>query len=410
MTSKSSSYNPKNTYRGKMLLESWKRTLWLPSLALLVFFFALPVANGLILQRMDTAAGITADFIATTVHSLFLFEQPVTKIIFIVGALLSGCTYFHYLHQKRQVDFYHSLPVSRRRLFLNQWAAGALAAIVPYLLMLAIAIVVTLVFGYGAVLLWDQVFLAAIFHIVFFLTLYSLVALAAVLTGNLVIQVLVAGVFLAIFPLAFAFIGSAFESFYQTYYIYLSPLQDWLIHSSPLTMYFVYGFKPYGLGGGLFAVLTALVLAVTGLSVFLYGRRPSEAAVPIAFGVSGRFLKCHGAGGGDFRDAEELFFYLIRNRGESGGWRLLFGLIAGAFILPATSLRSSMPSILRPPAVIFSAAASAWLAVSALASGDSLFRSDGLRPFRAGRHGSAGRPGGNFRHEPFRRLLAGGCK
>ncbi len=55
-----------------------------------------------------------------------------SKLAVIILAVTCGVSMFAYLHNRRKVDFYHSLPISRSRLFAVNYATGALCALVPY--------------------------------------------------------------------------------------------------------------------------------------------------------------------------------------------------------------------------------------------------------------------------------------
>lgn len=73
-------------------------------------------------------------------------NDPATSIFPLIGSLLSFCivTYlvpvllsamlFHYLHNRLSVDFYHSMPVSRTKLFLSRYFTGLILLIAPIIL------------------------------------------------------------------------------------------------------------------------------------------------------------------------------------------------------------------------------------------------------------------------------------
>ena len=60
------------------------------------------------------------------------------KIVFIVLAVVCGVAMFAYLHSRQKVDFYHSLPISRTRLFANNFLTGVVCTFSTYLVMLAL--------------------------------------------------------------------------------------------------------------------------------------------------------------------------------------------------------------------------------------------------------------------------------
>ena len=59
-------------------------------------------------------------------------QNVLVKLAVIILAVTCGVSMFAYPHNRRKVDFYHSLPISRSRLFAVDYATGALCALVPY--------------------------------------------------------------------------------------------------------------------------------------------------------------------------------------------------------------------------------------------------------------------------------------
>ena len=49
----------------------------------------------------------------------------------IIAPVLLAAILFHYLHNRLSVDFYHSMPVSRNKLFLSRYFAGIVFLVVP---------------------------------------------------------------------------------------------------------------------------------------------------------------------------------------------------------------------------------------------------------------------------------------
>lgn len=322
MTSANSSYKSK----GRLLRETWEKTIWLPSLCFLIFFFVLPVAQGLSLNGLENQ-DLTAVAMKEAVNNLFFFSNILTKGALAFCALLSGCTYFFYLHNRRQLDFYHSLPISRTKLYFNQYIAGALAALVPYVVMLLLAALVTVLFGYGGYVQWGSFWLSLVFHVLFFLVIYSIVIVAAMLTGNVVLQVIVAAVLFAVFPAALFLAYATMSLFFTTYYAEMSNLAIFALKSSPLTAYFAYGTENLPVTALLAVILLLGIVVFGGLALLLYRRRQTEAAGhAIAFASFRPILKypvmfLTALAGG-------LFF---REISQSDGW-LLFGLLLGAFL------------------------------------------------------------------------------
>ena len=75
--------------------------------------------------------------------SMIFFALPLLWLF----ALIFTVTLFRYLHDKRSVDLYHSLPVRRENLLLGRLAAEITALTIPFLAALLVCFLVLLIFG-----------------------------------------------------------------------------------------------------------------------------------------------------------------------------------------------------------------------------------------------------------------------
>ena len=99
------------------------RSLWLPTLSSIIFFFSLPVSTLLCIQG-SISPDSTPERISEVIQSIHRVDNGVTVAIFIFLSLVAGLFAMHYMNKKQQVDFYHALPLSRERLFVSHFTAG----------------------------------------------------------------------------------------------------------------------------------------------------------------------------------------------------------------------------------------------------------------------------------------------
>ena len=90
-------------------------------------------------------------------------------------ALIFTVSLFRYLHDKRSVDLFHSLPVRRENLLLGRLAAEVTALAVPLLAMELLCLLILLIFG---VPLQEPLELGALWLRILFLLLDTLALLA----------------------------------------------------------------------------------------------------------------------------------------------------------------------------------------------------------------------------------------
>ena len=125
----------------KLMREDLKRKIWAISLAFLSFFFWMPVNAAMSISNLQQTyerwlvngttfgEGITAesryaerllDIVATTIG----LENVLNVATVIAAAIIMALTGFIYLHSRKQMDFYHSIPVKREIIFAVKFING----------------------------------------------------------------------------------------------------------------------------------------------------------------------------------------------------------------------------------------------------------------------------------------------
>lgn len=196
MTSRSSSSKG-------LVRDGVRRSLWAVVLSTLAFFMSMLLPS---LMEMQHALENRRDMIASGALSFNVEqnwqwslasvadrlggENVLVKIAVFVLAVVVGTAMFAYLHDRRKVDFYHSLPVSREKLYAVNYATGAVCVLVPYLVMRALTMVCAHAMGFGAALGLKTLLGVIVSDIIFFLLLFAMSALATIVCGNTIIALL----------------------------------------------------------------------------------------------------------------------------------------------------------------------------------------------------------------------------
>lgn len=123
---------------GKLMKEDLHRRVWMAALSLLGSFITSPVAFLFCFSsiRPDTLDPVqlaeeTADLIRKYLCSSHLILQ---MTVIYVGVFIVSIYGFRYLYSRQMVDLYHSIPVTRGRLFWATYVNGFLIWFVPFLL------------------------------------------------------------------------------------------------------------------------------------------------------------------------------------------------------------------------------------------------------------------------------------
>lgn len=285
MTSRNSFFN--------LLKEDFRRRLWTFILSSLVFFGTFFVAFTMVLQNYvqrysKASLGYTgAEFIDRVSNRLcndFYGAHAWFILVAVVGAIICGMSGFAYLHSRKQMDFYHSLPVKRETLFAVRFVNGIMIYAIPYLAGLLFSFLLCIVYG---VMTWD-IFYSGVFcfvvHLMGYIVMYLVTILAMMLTGKLVIAFFGTCVLNLYAPAVYALGMVLRETFFVTSYSSSVDIEDALTITrwfSPASYYFALMNTVNSSKGKFwleflsFLLLAAVLIA---LNLWLYKKRASEKA------------------------------------------------------------------------------------------------------------------------------------
>lgn len=324
----------------RLTKEKMRHSLWALSLFALLLFFTMTLPTAMEAQQLMERRqihGWTTEQIAEagveTMSTVLGLSNGFTAIVIANMALVLAAVCFRYLHNKSQVDFYHSLPIRRPWLFAANFGSGLAGFAVAYFGNLLLSGLIVICAGYGQALLTPAVGAAVVLHCVFFLVVYAVCVLGCQLAGTTATGVLCGGVLLAGPLAAFGLFVVYAQQLFQNFYLPESVLLRVGDCCSPLWAYLSRCFHQtedyagrLAWGGTAFCWLLA-GLAVAALACWAYCRRPSESAGKAAsFQLPAAVLKyfavalCALAGG--------LMFRVVVG-GE--GW-MVFGFLLGGLL------------------------------------------------------------------------------
>lgn len=267
----------------KLSYEDLKGRLWTFALVMLTFLFLFPVS---IVYRAGEYHGVYESlhqWVAWYESEIIELIDPTNGFLcflIIVMAVVCGMTSFSYLNFKNKVDFFHSIPVRREKLYLANFLNGIWLVALPYAVMLTAGIAIGASNGADFLTLAGAGAKGYAFHMTYYLLTYSTVVVVMMLTGNRVVGFMGTLVFFSYVPLATSMAEGCFYIWFDTYYATSHPLRELLMRFSPVITYIVsideFAYGDFGVGGMLAALAMFFLLAAIGL--ILYRKRPSEAA------------------------------------------------------------------------------------------------------------------------------------
>lgn len=329
----------------KLFKEEYKKYTW--ALALTIIGF---ISSKIILPLLDYSNYINAknrfvenlsnneEYLLKKLESLndyLTIDNDFNKIVVIGLAILLGTVIFSYLHNKKKIDFYHSLPITRSNLFF-----------IKYLLGIAIALPIIIIshfllYGIFSILLGDnivnfkEILEAVVIDIVFFMAIYSITVFANILAGNTIIGIILSGVLLNLCSIIILVIFSLSDIFFRPI-INLGHISDYQLKYNPIVCYFVLknnidyvsvtsmNFTKINI----LSIYSLITLIITIVNLILFKIRKSEkASVCISFKYAKTILKYLGVCIGAILVG--IIFYLVSNSRIA----LYLGVILGCIIL-----------------------------------------------------------------------------
>lgn len=271
--------------------ENHKRRIWVWIVAVLS---QLLIYGGVTMIYLSRIKGFYAE---GTYRSLAEFKQAMYQaardaigfsdnlypVIMLLAALIA-LQGFSYLYDRRKVDVYHSVPVSKNRRFAVVYVNGLMIYLVSNLLGLILGMAIAAPQGAVNGEVMAEAWLAFVWNLAFFLAYYHLMILAVMLTGNRFVTICVFLVFTLYEIIAYMLIGNLKAVFFKTYSGYflhqrakLSPLRDYTSYIWQLKNV-ENAAEAARIAMPLAAKWIGIALVVLAVAWFAYRKRPSETA------------------------------------------------------------------------------------------------------------------------------------
>lgn len=282
------------------MCEDLKRKIWAIGLAFLSFFFWMPVnaamsvsdlqqtysrwiANGTTFGEGITAESRYAERLLGIVETTIGMQNVLNVASIAVAAIVMALTGFLYLHSRKQVDFYHSIPVKREMIFTVKYLNGILIVLSMYLLNMVLAMGILAVNRVDSSVLLPSGLMAFLVHAGGYLINYGLMVIAVMLTGNFFISILGGIVLFAYGPAIIALIQGLMYLFFETINLRGVSMEQMMVNASPLPYYIgtvIDGAErelaQYGQLIGSVGVMALVGVVMALVAMFLYRKRPSE--------------------------------------------------------------------------------------------------------------------------------------
>lgn len=323
----------KSYFNAKQIFEAMRQRWWYFVINFIALFFAHPVAYLLELDLLTRVRPSAVQYGADSTYLLQVMnfakrffsmsaDMIPVLIVMVFASALTSIVMFSYLHNRKEIYFFHSLPIRRESLWAANFIAGAASFILPLLANVLIAVGCAAATGTLGYISAGGYVTAILQVILFFFVNYAIALVSAGLAGTvfshlcgvIVLNFCVFFTFMVHFTLSSIFFTTFVQDSLGKALIRLAPyVRSFSVIAEPMTL----------LEGILYLLLTLLLIA---LCLWLYQRRPSEkSTVPLIFdGTKPVFKYLVVLWGTAYMG---LFFYSI-----SGVPFMIFGFIAGGFL------------------------------------------------------------------------------
>lgn len=143
MRSKTSCFNP-------VLCRNYLRRFWPLPVAVLL--------SVLLLLLLPMVGQLQPNGLTDTEHQISLLTQicnasTMMFVLMLLASLLAAALTFHHLHSRREIQFYHALPLKRRCLFLSCYLTWPGMLAIPFAVGIGLCLVTVVVSGVSTAIL-----------------------------------------------------------------------------------------------------------------------------------------------------------------------------------------------------------------------------------------------------------------
>lgn len=262
-----------------MLREDARHRVWVPALSCVVFLLGLVsvtlMLQSIVISQSDISANYQLSRSIEQAAMLFNPSNLLLSLVAVTGAIICALQGFFYLFNKRQLDFYHALPLKRQTLFLIRWTNGILFYIIPALAFSVLSFFVLMAFSLLNTTMLLAVLTGFIHNLLIFFVVYHTAIFLCMLSGHILIALGLSGIFSIYMYMIVELVPTFIRVYYSTYANFSYGLGSYLGYLAPAYLIFKL-INAASLQLYIYAAVFAFVLLVG--SVVLYLHRPSEAA------------------------------------------------------------------------------------------------------------------------------------
>lgn len=321
MTLQSSTSADKNNNL-KYLLGTLKRSWTQCVINFVVTFFLGPVLLLLVTNSYTETIYRNKNIpgLVNTIGATYSFYCVIAAILAVISAIVA----FNYLNSRVSVNFYHSLPFKRTRMFLTNYISGIFSFVVGFGLNYLICIIIPAACDMGFSECFPVITSVFLNSLLYFVFIYSLTVLIGMTTGLAAVGWLMTIAAVAILP-AIKLCLNALKGFYSSnFWIDYFLEYEKFLPTSPVVILFdnkAFSFK------SLFVILILTAAFTVGALVLYHYRLSEKSGNPFVFTRFASFVKY-----AIMFPVSMGFAIIFGYMGDSNFFWVLFGSVSGSVL------------------------------------------------------------------------------
>lgn len=205
------------TFYSKFAKASFVKQLWIMGLTAFFYFLVMLLPLAVMINNWQDGGHYTIER-KMNYYMQFMLQADGAYVLLVGLAAIIAIIQFSYLHSRRQMDFYGSLPIKRKVLFSQKVLFSYIDFVVPYTVVLGICFLIGLVHNIVTANLIVYVVEMWVVNQVGFMLMFLICSLAILLTGRNWVGLFGSCIFLSGGYLLEVLFRALNSTFFQTYY------------------------------------------------------------------------------------------------------------------------------------------------------------------------------------------------
>lgn len=256
----------------KFFKNDLKQRLWAIILMFVIFVIMEPMSLFMTIENLELYN--EASYLPTAISDYLSYRYAANGVYGLIAGFVMAFLCFYYLYSKSAVDFYHSLPIKRQKVYLYKIIIGVCFGAAILIICAALSFAIVAAKGYLTARVAGELMITSLKGLACYLIAFTSCTLAIMLTGTIAVGI-IGGVILTTLPSLVSWLADGYMSLcFSTYHPYLDRITPGNVLLNPLRILDITIINDnYPL---LFIMVLIEVIVCLFIGMLLFVKRPSE--------------------------------------------------------------------------------------------------------------------------------------